>query len=189
MWVYAELRLSGSGGQGLMLAGQILAEAAGVYEGHHVVQTRSYGPEARGGASRSEVIISDQEIDYPEVTAPDIVLAMTQEAASKYHSDLKPEGILIIDPQFVYEPPRLQPGQRLYAIPLTALAAEKSGRKVTANMVALGVICALGGLVGPAALERAVLARVPCGTEDMNRRALQAGLEAARACQEGAVLS
>jgi len=92
-----EIRLSGSGGQGMVLAGLILSEAAGIYDGKFVTQTKSYGPEARGGASRTEVVISTEEIDYPKVMQPDLVLAMTQEAQDKYCQDLKKDGILIVD--------------------------------------------------------------------------------------------
>ena len=99
-----ELRLSGSGGQGLILIGIILAEAA-ILDNKLAIQSQSYGPEARGGASKAEVIISEKAIHYPKVTEPDLVLAMTQEAAQKYHSDLKPEGTLIVDSTYVKEIP------------------------------------------------------------------------------------
>ena len=96
-----EIRLSGSGGQGLVLAGIILAEAAGIYEGKNVVQTVSYGPAARGGTSRADVVISDQEIDYPKAMGVDILLAMTQMASDESISDLKPSGVLVVDSQLV----------------------------------------------------------------------------------------
>ena len=92
-----EICLSGSGGQGLILAGIILAEAAGVYEGKHVAQSQSYGPEARGGASKAEVIISDGEIDYPMATRLDLLLAMNQKSSDSFYFDLKPEGTLVVD--------------------------------------------------------------------------------------------
>ena len=89
-----EYRLAGSGGQGLILAGIILAEAAGVYEGYSVVQTQSYGPESRGGASRAEVILSDEAIDYPKVTQPNVLLCLTQEACRRYAADLADDGLV-----------------------------------------------------------------------------------------------
>src|SRR5512136_1327867 len=101
-----EIRFSGAGGQGLILAGVIMAEAASIFEGIQAVQSQSYGPEARGGASKSEVIISDGPIDYPKVTKCDALLAMTQEAADKYSSDLKEGGVLLIDSEFVPRPPK-----------------------------------------------------------------------------------
>src|SRR5512142_1072470 len=92
-----EIRLSGTGGQGLIIAGIILAEAAGIYDGKYVCQTQSYGPEARGGASKAEVVISDEEIDYPMAIKPDVLLAMSQKACDSYLFDLKPGGTLIVD--------------------------------------------------------------------------------------------
>jgi len=173
-----EIRLSGSGGQGLILAGIILAEAASIYEGKEAVQTQSYGPESRGGASKSEVVISDQEIDYPKVTEPDLLLAMTQEACNKYIRDIKPGGIVILDDFFVQSWPEAVQA-RIFPLPLTRLARDAAGKTIVANIVALGAIVALSGIVSREAAEKAILARVPKGTEEMNRAALQAGLEAA----------
>ena len=170
-----EVRLSGAGGQGLLLAGLLLAEAAGVYEGREVAQTQSYGPESRGGACRSDVIVSDEPVLYPGAGKLDLVLAMTQQACDRYSPDLKPEGLLVIDPTFVTRPP--EKAQKLYRVPATELA-EGLGRKIVANVVALGAIAALTGLVSREALEAAVLARAPKGTEELNRRALAAGFEA-----------
>ena len=101
-----EIRLAGSGGQGLVLAGVILAEAAGIYDGKFVCQTQSYGPAARGGASKAEVVISDAEIDYPKAIRPDVLLAMNQTSLDKYLADLKPGGVLLVDADLVREVPR-----------------------------------------------------------------------------------
>jgi 2-oxoglutarate ferredoxin oxidoreductase subunit gamma len=98
-----EIRLSGTGGQGLVLAGIILAEAAGIYGGKHVVQTVSYGPAARGGTSRADVVVSDREIDYPKAIALDLLLAMSQMACDESASDLKPTGVLVVDSHLVTE--------------------------------------------------------------------------------------
>src|SRR4030042_4909584 len=92
-----EIRLGGSGGQGIILMGIILAEAIGIYEGKSVAQTQSYGPEARGGSSKSEVVISDEEIDYPKAMKPDLLLAMNQKSCDDFYPDLKPDGMLIVD--------------------------------------------------------------------------------------------
>jgi 2-oxoglutarate ferredoxin oxidoreductase subunit gamma len=92
-----EFRLSGSGGQGLILAGKILAEAAAIYDGKNATQSQSYGPEARGGSSRSEIIVSDEEIDYPKAVNIDLLLAFTQEACDKYKKDVKDDGIVLVD--------------------------------------------------------------------------------------------
>jgi len=172
-----ELRLSGTGGQGLILAGIILAEAAGVHEGKKVIQTQSYGPEARGGASRSDVIIGTDEILHTEVERPDVLLCLSQEACTKYAKDLKPGGILIIDPLFVTDVPD---GVRVVRVEATRIATEL-GRRVVANVVALGAICGATGVVGLDALRTAVLARAPKGTEELNRKALEAGYRAVKA--------
>jgi 2-oxoglutarate ferredoxin oxidoreductase subunit gamma len=171
-----EIRLAGSGGQGLILAGVILAEAAGLHDGKFVCQTQSYGPAARGGASMAEVVISDAEIDYPKALHPDVLLALNQQSLVAYVSDLKPRGLLLVDATFVREIPD---HHRVFAIPFTEIAREQVGKVMTANIVALGALAALSGAVTLKSLETAVLARVPPGTEDLNRRALAAGAQAA----------
>lgn len=170
-----EIRLSGSGGQGLILAGIILAEAAGIYEGKFVTQTQSYGPEARGGVSRSDVIISDEEIDYPKAIRLDMLIVMNQKSCDQYFSALKPSGILLVDSTFVAEVPT----ERAIRIPFTRLAKEKTGKSFVANIVFLGALTAFCPVVGRAAMERAVLGRVPKGTEELNQTALTVGAEAA----------
>ena len=172
-----EVRLSGSGGQGMILAGIILAEAAGVYDGKNVVQTQSYGVEARGGASRAEVIISDEEIVFPEVTRPDILLAMNQPSVDKFLDSLKEDGVLILDTTHVKSSPQIK--SRVYQVPITTLA-RKAGGVIVSNIVALGALVGLSGVASEEALRKAVLSRVPKGTEDLNMRALGLGLEAAK---------
>ena len=169
-----DVRLVGTGGQGLILAGIILAEAAAIYDQKHAVQTQSYGPEARGGASRAEVIISSAPIDYPEVLQADLLLALSQEGCDKYCRDLKKDGILIVDADQVTRVPT----NRAYELPITSIARESTGRTITANVVSLGLIAAITGVVSPGAIQKAVAARVPKGTEEMNLRALAAGMEA-----------
>ena len=170
-----EVRLAGEGGQGLLLAGLILAEAAAIYDGKNAAQTQSYGPEARGGASKSEVVISDEEIDYPKVINADLLLCLSQEACDKYYHNLKKNGILIVDTDHV----KSVPTSRAYRLPITAIAQEVTGRRITANIVSLGLIAGLTGIVSRKALEAAVKARVPRGTEEINLQALAAGFEEA----------
>jgi len=186
-----EIRLSGTGGQGLVLAGIILAEAAGVYEGKHVVQTVSYGPAARGGTSRADVVVSDGEIDYPKAIGLDLLLAMSQMAYDESAGDMKPTGILVVDSQLVTE---VKTG-RVVKIPFTQIAREKCGREQMANIVALGALSRLipamptgAGVVSPGSLEAAVLTRVPKETEELNRRAFQEGLEAVKEIQKSLVV-
>lgn len=167
-----ELRLSGSGGQGLLLAGIILSEAA-ISEDKNAIQTQSYGPEARGGASKAEVIISNEEIDFPKVTAPNVVLALTQVAADKYVDSVREDGIVIVDSKIVL-PEGLKAG-KIISVPIIETATEKVGRSIVANIVAIGLIAAATQVVSKESVEKAVLKRVPKGTEDLNRKALAEG--------------
>ena len=154
-----QLRLSGTGGQGLILAGIILAEAA-LLDGKLAVQSQSYGPEARGGSSKSEVIISDKVIHYPKITVPDVVLAMSQEACKKYTVDLPESGILITDSLFVQQLPDKRYKQ-IFELPITQTAQNELGKALFANIIALGAIVKITGVVSKEALVKTVLARVP----------------------------
>jgi 2-oxoglutarate ferredoxin oxidoreductase subunit gamma len=170
-----EIRLAGEGGQGMILAGIILAEAASIYDKKMAVQTQSYGPEARGGASKSEVVIADGEIDHPEVLSADVVVTLSQEAYDKYAAGVKPGGLLIVDDEKVRQ---IEVADAI-KIPISRLAFETTGKAITANTVALGVLVGLTGVVSRESIEKAVTARAPRGTEEINHKALQAGFEAA----------
>jgi 2-oxoglutarate ferredoxin oxidoreductase subunit gamma len=170
-----EIRLAGAGGQGMILAGLILAEAAAIYDEKNAIQTQSYGPEARGGASGSEVVISEGEIYYPKVMSPDVLLAMSQEACDKFFYSLKSDGLLIVDSGFVER----VPSSRAVVLPITELAREVTGRAITANIVALGLIGGLTDIISRAALEKAVSVHVPKGTIELNLQAVAAGWEKA----------
>jgi len=168
-----EIRLSGEGGQGIVLAGVILAEAAAIYDGKNATQTQVYGPESRGGASKAEVIISDEEIDYPKAMSVDLLLALTQAAADKYGREVRPSGIIILDSSKVVTPPR--GSFAVHPLPIIETAKEAVGKAMVANIVSLGAIVGLSKVVSRQSIERAILARVPKGTEELNRRALEAG--------------
>lgn len=170
-----QLRLSGSGGQGVITAAIILAAAA-VDEGKQAVQSQSYGPEARGGASKSEVIIDDAPIYHSHVLVPDLVLAMTQKAADKYYKDLNPDGLLVLDEQLV---PNVPDFPHVVRIPITKIAIEKVGKPLFANIVALGALVRLTGIVSFEAIKKAVANRVPPHTVEQNMKALELGWEAA----------
>ena len=170
-----QLRLSGSGGQGVITAAILLAEAA-VAEGKEASQSQSYGPEARGGASKAEVIISDETIYHPHVEAPDLVLAMTQKAADKYYSDLHKDGLLILDDSLVPETPDFP---RVVRLPITKLAVEELGKSLFANIVALGALVRITGLVQLDTVKEFVKKRVPPHTVDANMKALQLGWDVA----------
>ena len=169
-----EIRLAGMGGQGMILAGVLLADAA-IRDGKNAVQTQSYGPEARGGASRSEVILSGQEIDYPEVIEADVLLCMSQQACDKYAHQLKRSGLLIVDSGHV----KRLPTTRAVRADLTAWAVEATGRAITANVLALGFLVGLTDIVSRQAMEETVLARAPAGTQELNLQALRRGFDEA----------
>ncbi len=166
-----ELRLSGSGGQGMMLAALLLCEAIGTDPRLNVIQTKSYGPEARGGACKADIVVSSSEIYYPKPIKLDLLLAMTQESMDKYYPNLKAEGILIIDETLISHPPQ----SVHFAVPFTRLAREEVGNVMVANVISLGAIAAITGIVTHEALANAVLMRAPKGSEEKNRLALDIG--------------
>ncbi len=166
-----EIRLSGSGGQGLVLAAMLLAEAVGADPAKRVIQTKSYGPEARGGASKSDVVISTSDIYYPKAYKLDLLLAMTQESLDKYYRDLKEHGTLIVDDTLVSQ----VPCEEYYALSFTQFAQEQLHNVMVANVIALGSIAAITSVVSLKALMKVVLARAPRGTEEINRAALEMG--------------
>ncbi len=174
-----ELRFSGAGGQGLITAGIIMAKAASIYEGKQAVQSQSYGPEARGGASKSEVIISDTTIDYPKATKVDALLAMTQEACDKYSHDLKEGGVLLVDSDLVKKMP--EGNFKVVAFPIINTAKNDVGREIVANIVALGAMVALTGQVTFENAEKAVLSSVPEAFLELNKKAFSMGYERAAA--------
>lgn len=165
-----EIILGGYGGQGIILSGIILG-MAGIYDNKEVTQVQSYGPEARGGACKAEVIISDKPIYYPFAQKVDILLAMSQEALNKYISRLKPNGILIVDSDLVKE----VPFKPVHNTPATDLAIKKLKRRIVANMVMLGSIARITKVVSRQALERAMRENVPKGTEKLNINAMKLG--------------
>ncbi len=178
-----QVRLSGFGGQGIILAGIILGEAISLYEDRYAIQSQSYGPEARGGASRAEVVISDEEIDLLEVTEPHLLLALSQQAYNKYSKNLHKDGIIIIDEDHVDAGAT---EKSITALPISRIAREQAGNPIVTNMVALGVVAAITGIVGKDTLKKAVADRAPQGTEELNLRAVDLGYEAGCKTQRGA---
>jgi 2-oxoglutarate ferredoxin oxidoreductase subunit gamma len=170
------VRLSGSGGQGLILAGVIYGKAASIYDERNAVQTQSYGPEARGGASKSDIVLSDEPIDYPLAEKLDVLLSLNQESCDKFFPDLKEDGVLIVDSLYV----KNIPTPKAYSIPFTEIAKNVVGRVVVANVVALGAVCELAPYVSRRAFEEALRDSVPKGTEQINLHAFEEGVRAAR---------
>ena len=166
-----ELRLSGSGGQGLILAGVVLAEAA-LKDGKCAIQSQSYGPEARGGSSKAEVIISDGKIDFVKVQKCDMLLCLTQDSCDKYGKDFT--SVLILDDSLTMKHPE---PEKVVKIPILSSAAEKMGKPMVANIIALGAVNGLLNLVSKESLLAAIIERVPKGTEELNKKALEMGYE------------
>ncbi len=171
-----EIRLSGSGGQGLILAGVMLAEAMAVEDGKNAVQTQSYGPEARGGASRADVVVSSDTIYYPKPMGLDLLLALTQEACDTYFPDLKENGVLIIDTDLVHQPPTPD----CWSFPFTQLARSEIGHVMVANVISLGAIVEITGLASKEGIKKVVKGRAPMGTEEKNLKALELGFKIAK---------
>jgi len=179
---YYEVQMVGWGGQGLVSAARILAQAAGIYDDKNVTQTELHGISQRGGRSETEVIISDEEIDYPYVSHPDMLLALTQKECIDYLPGLKDDGILIADTLKVTDIPETK--AKVYRLPLTQIARE-AGAELAANMVALAVISSLSGAVSLQALERTVEERMPPRMKNVNLTALKVGWEAAEKAKTG----
>jgi len=171
-----EVRISGLGGQGVVLAGQILARAA-VYDGKKVVQTQSYGAEARGSLAKSEVIISNDDRAFPSVRTCDVLIAMNQEAVEKYFRDLKENGTLVVDSTNVNDIPKTK--SKIFTIPATEKAKETFGSKVYANMIILGALVATNRMVSEKSLKKAIEDTLAKKDVDINKQAFQKGEELA----------
>ncbi|HZD43263.1 MAG TPA: 2-oxoacid:acceptor oxidoreductase family protein [Methanomicrobiales archaeon] len=166
-----EVRFSGFGGQGIILSAVILGRAAALHDGKHAVQTQVYGPEARGGASMSAVIIDDEPILYPEVEIPDIYVIMSEEGFERYGAQAPENAVMVLDSDMV----RSRPACRWYAVPATSEAKNTLKRVIVANIVMLGALVTATGVVSRTAIEKAVLGSVPKGTEALNQKALELG--------------
>lgn len=170
-----EVRFAGFGGQGIIRSGLMVAMASSIYAGKNAVQTQSYGPESRGGSCKSEVVISDDEIDYPKVDDPDILVAMSQEAFNTYANTLKEGGTLLLDPDMV---PRheFNGKARVFMVPSTKMA-EELGKTIVANVVMLGALVAITNLTTVEAFKNSLLSNIPKGTEKLNLTAFEKGYE------------
>ena len=170
-----EIRIAGFGGQGVILLATVIGKAASIYQGAYATMTQSFGPEARGGAASAQVILSDTPILYPYVTAPDILVAMSQEAYTRFAPELKPGGILILEQELV-RVSGLRAGIRAFGVPATRLA-EELGRKMVLNVVMVGFFGAVAGILEPDALRQAVADSVPPSTQKLNLQAFEKGFE------------
>jgi 2-oxoglutarate ferredoxin oxidoreductase subunit gamma len=169
------VRLAGFGGQGIVLAGMILGKAVTLYEGANAVMTQSYGPEARGGACSADVVISKVRINYPRVIVPDVLVLMSEEAARTYGSNTVEQALVLVNEDLVKTVPQAST-LKIHRVPATGIA-ERLGRVIVANIVMLGFVTAVSGIVSLESMKKAVLDSIPKGTEELNLSALQAGYD------------
>jgi 2-oxoglutarate ferredoxin oxidoreductase subunit gamma len=174
-----EIRFGGFGGQGIVTMAVVLGETISLVEKKECVQTQSYGPEARGGATKSELVIDDVEVDYPKVQEPDVFIAMSRAAYLEYIDGLKNDGILIIDEDLVDVEGDLPNGIKIYKIPATRIADAEVGVKQATNVVMLGALTAITGIVSPEGLKQQIINRWP-RFKETNLKALELGLKAGK---------
>lgn len=170
-----EIRFAGFGGQGIIKSGIITAAAACIHGGKDAVQTQSYGPESRGGACKSEVVISEEEIDFPKVVEPDILVLMSQHAYNDYVDDVKSGGIIILDPDMIPREKEMK-NVEVFRVPATKIA-EELGRRIVANIVMLGAFVAITRALDENALKESIRENIPKGTEELNLAAFQKGYD------------
>jgi len=177
-----EIRFAGFGGQGIIRSGLMLAMAASIYGNRNAVQTQSYGPESRGGSCRSEVVISDEEIDFPKVTEPDALVVMSLEAYNTHAESVKAGGFLILDPDMIPEQKGI-PNIQVFEVPATKMA-EELGKVIVANVVMLGAFTSITNLVDAEGMKKSILSNIPKGTEKLNLAAFEKGYEYGKMLRE-----
>ena len=167
----SEIRIAGFGGQGIVLAGYVIGKALALYDGYHAVMTQAYGPEARGGASSANIVVSDKPIDFPFVQQPDVLVALSQEAYTRFRRSTKQDAFVLVDEDLV----KTEPDDEVLKIPTTHLA-EELGKRIVANIVMIGFFTGVTGLVNHLAVEKAIRTSVKQNTVDLNINAFQTGL-------------
>jgi len=170
-----EIKIGGFGGQGVILSGYIIGRAASIYDSKNATMIQAFGPEARGSACSSQIIVSQEPIDYPYITSPQIMIVMSQEAYTKFSPELATGGILITEEELV-QPYNLRKDLKHFSIPATRIA-EELGKKMVLNIVMMGFMTAVTDIVDPEAMRKAVKASVPKGTEELNLNAFNKGYE------------
>ncbi len=170
-----EIKIGGFGGQGVILSGYIIGRAASIYDDKHATMIQAFGPEARGSACSAQVIVAPEEIAYPYITSPQIMIVMSQEAYTKFSPELASNGTLITEEELV-APHNLRKDVKHFSIPATRIA-EELGKRMVINIVMIGFMVAVTGIINPDAMRKAVTASVPKGTEDLNINAFNRGYE------------
>jgi 2-oxoglutarate ferredoxin oxidoreductase subunit gamma len=180
-----EIRISGFGGQGVILSAIVIGKAGCIYENGYSTMTQAFGPEARGGACSAQVILSNEPILYPYVTQPDILVTMSQEAYTLFAPQLKEDGILIIEQDLV-RIDKLPAGVRVFSLPATRLA-EELGKRMVMNIVMVGFFGAVTNLPSPDALRQAIADSVPPAFRELNLKAFDKGFEYGKSNPGGAI--
>jgi 2-oxoglutarate ferredoxin oxidoreductase subunit gamma len=168
-----EIRIAGFGGQGIVLSGNIIGKAASIFTKRYAVLTQNYGPESRGGSCTAEVVISDEPIDYPYATSPQVQIILSKEAYVKYGQNAPSKTLVIVDSELVKVDPKQKP--QPLSIPASRMALEEIGRPVVANIIMLGFLAANSDIVSAEALKNAILDSIPAGTQDINMKAFELG--------------
>jgi 2-oxoglutarate ferredoxin oxidoreductase subunit gamma len=176
------LVFSGSGGQGIITAAVMLAEAAVLYENLNAVQSQAYGPAARGGATRSDIIISESDINFPKVIQPNVLICLTQEAYNTFCNIIRPGGLLITDTRFVKTEKKVDAQQKELSMYVAVM--EKIGKPIVFNICMLGVVISMANLVEPESIMKVLERRIPSSFLEMNRKALELGMELASKLKE-----
>jgi 2-oxoglutarate ferredoxin oxidoreductase subunit gamma len=170
-----EIKIGGFGGQGIIMTGYVIGKAASIFDNRHATMTQAFGPEARGSACSSQIIISDEPIRYPYVKVPKVMVLMSQEAYTKFSPQMDPDGMMLIEKELV-DPVDLPKSVTLYTVPATRIA-EELGKKVVLNMVMAGFFTSITGLVSKKAMRKAVETSVPKGSDELNLKAFEKGYE------------
>lgn len=176
-----EIKLGGFGGQGIILAGYIIGKASALHDKKNATLTQSYGPESRGGACSAQIIISDEEVDYPKVITPNVMVIMSKEAYLKFSKDLIKGGILLYDDDLVEYDETQHSAIKAYGISATRMA-EQLGKKIVANIIMIGFLSAISKVITKSSAEKAILSSIPKGTEELNIMAFQKGYEKGLEC-------
>lgn len=183
-----EIRIAGMGGQGIITAGVMIGRAASIFGGKNVTLAQSYGPESRGGTCKAEVIVSDDQVDYPKLREPSLIAVMSQEAYLKNLPDFKPNTIVILDPDMVEEDESARSKAKIFRVPATRMA-ERLGKRIVTNMVMVGAIVGLTECANLEAVEKAIRKYTPRGTEQLNLDAFKSGYDYVRQEREQMVIT
>lgn len=175
-----EVRVSGFGGQGIILSGYIIGKAAAIYDKRNATMTQAYGPESRGGACSAQVVISEEEINDPEISSPQVLVAMSQEAYTTFTRGLDPNCLVLIDEDLVQPEAAGFRHEKTYSVPAMRLA-EEMGKKVVANIIMLGFFTGKSNVVSREAMEQAISSSVPSRFVELNLQAFRRGYELATA--------